>query len=141
MRMLQHLAPAILGRNLDGIIERMEMNAAPISIRHDVSPEPADVNLPKETPPDYRTIETTALVHFISARTIARGYTQFQEGDAIVTFDTQQSFTGLRHVVFTMPDGKEYVQATEGTDALHEFWDVLVGGTKLSVTLLLRIRK
>lgn len=141
MRMLLHRAGVILDRAISGVIERGEMNSGKVLVRHDVSQPPEDPNEPNRTDPEIEEFTVGALIHWITAKTIARGFTRFQEGDAIVTFSPEQCLNSLRGVTFILPDGKEYVQSNEGTDDLAEFWDSMVNGRRLAITLLLRSRK
>lgn len=139
--MLQHLANRTLTRTLDATIEREEMTTGKVVVRYEEPAAPVDPNLPDRTAAVVQELTVGALIHFISSRAVARGYSQFREGDAIVTFDSQMSFEGMTHLSFLLPNGLEYIQASEGGDELQEYFDMFVRGQAISTTLLLRVRK
>lgn len=140
MNLSLHTLPTVMARHLGGILEAKAMNTGDIELRWNSAALPADPNLEAQAvAPVRQTATVRALIHYVSVRTAMRGLTEFKAGDAIVTFDGDLNLAGRQGLTFGMPDGAEYVQAATGKD-VAEFWDVIVGGTRLSVTLLLRAK-
>lgn len=138
MNMSMHTLPLVMARHLGGILEKGHLNTADVVLRWNAAAPPSDPNLEAQAiAPVPLELTVKALVHYISVRTALRGLMEYQVGDAIVTFDGDIDLVGKEGLTFGMPDGRQYVQAGVGKD-VAEFWDVIVGGTRLSVTVLLR---
>lgn len=134
-----HRLPETFGRRLSGIIDGGLLNAGDVILRWDTSVAPADQNVEEQYLPPVPATETLgALIHWVSTRTIERGFTDFKAGDAIITFDPVVDLErpGL---TFELPDGNVYVQAAAGKQIM-EFWDVVIGGVPSTKTLLLRLK-
>lgn len=134
-----HRLPERFQRQLSRIVDNKLLNAGEIILRWNVADAPTDRNLEATyVAADLMQLTFNALIHWISQRTIERGFTEFKAGDAIITFDPDVDLT-KRDLVFVLPDGRTYVQASAGKD-LIEFWDVVLGGQPMTRTLLLRLK-
>lgn len=138
--MLAHLAGPMLQRELRTHLAAGTMNTGDVVIRWNAVAAPADANVEADYgAASYQTATVPALVFFVSAQSALSGWTQYAEGDAIVTFDPADlELTGKREVTFTLPDGKRYAQKDTDRDPV-EFWSTFVGGERLTTTLLLRL--
>lgn len=143
MKMLLHKAPLTYQRKLGSLVQGLRMDAGQITIQWDSSAAPANANLEADyAAPTVGSTTANALIHYVSATTVQRSMLEFKAGDAIVTFhptDATQKLDGKTGLRFVLPDGQTYVQAQAGKD-IAQFWDVLLAGRKMSVTLLLRLR-
>src|SRR4051812_45445151 len=98
-------------RRLGQLTQGNLLNAGPGVLRWNAAAAPTDRNVEADyAEPDE--VETTvqALIHYVSMRTVERGFAEMQAGDAIVTFDSTQDLTQAG-LAFVLPDGKTYVQA------------------------------
>lgn len=137
--MLLHNLPDLYTRHLGGLVEGKLLNAGDVILRWNSAPAPTDRNLEATyVAPIAATSTISALIHWVQMRTVQRGFTEFEAGDAIITFEAAVDLTP-QDLVFELPDGKIYVQASVGKK-LTEFWDVCIGGLPLSRTLLLRLK-
>lgn len=142
MKMLMHKAAPIFQRRLGQVVAGLGMESAAITVQWDSSAAPSDPGLESSYAAKTTGSDTVnALVHYVSATTAQRTMLGFAAGDAIVTFHPTDAalLDGKSGVSFVLPDGKTYVQAQAGGD-IQQFWDVLLAGRKMTVTLLLRIR-
>lgn len=135
-----HNLPNRFKRDLSNILGNELLNSGEVTVHWDESAAPADRNIESTYPtPVPQQQVLTALIHYVSVRTVVREFGEFQAGDAIVTFDPGFDFAGKKAMWFELPDGKQYVQQMEGKRVM-EFWDVVLGGVPATKTLLLRIR-
>lgn len=135
-----HTLPDRFARHLSAIIDNKLLNAGQVILRWNTQAGPTDRNLEQTYPEPVETsLPVNALIHFISERTIDRGFTSFKAGDAIITFDADVDLTQRDLVFLLPPDGAVYVQASAGKDVM-QFWDVVIGGNPLTRTLLLRLK-
>ena len=144
------MAEKRLGRFLGKLIEQRLLNACDIILHYvdAYAPDPNfDPNVESSYPspaPVEKTKTIGGLVHIVSARTVQRQFTEIQAGDAIVTFegtiyDTDGNpvdLTTMQKLRFEF-GGDIYVQATVGKD-LAGYWSLVIGGSLLSQTFLLR---
>src|SRR5581483_2463795 len=103
-------------------------------------PDDYDANVEGAQPartPQQETV--TALIHFVGATTKMVNYLEFQAGDAIVSFESTVQIEGRDELTFVLPNGNVYVMSLVGTKVI-EYWDVMIGGEKLSQTVALRRR-
>lgn len=141
-----HTLETRLKRTVGDLIERRLLNACTIVMRYvDAVATAGGFDRNDESTYPAREEKTSNLggfVHFVSARTTARQFTEIQTGDAIVTFEASVDFTGKDKIRFelTGPTGgaaETYVQAAVGKE-LAQYWDVVLGGYPITQTVLLR---
>jgi hypothetical protein len=152
--MALHKAEKTFSRTFGKLLQRNQMNAAPIVIHYKDVPAPAsdfDPNVESSYPAlEEKTVRIKALVHFVTARTVQRQFAEIQAGDAIVTcegalyvVDENGNETGDTIDLKTMQKTRFelnavfYVQAAVGKD-LAAYWSTFIGGNMLSQTFLLR---
>lgn len=152
--MALHLAEKKFSRTLGKLLQRNQMNAAPIVIHYKDVPAPDsdfDPNVESSYPTlEEKTVRIKALVHFVTARTVQRQFAEIQAGDAILTcegvlyeIDEEGNETekiidlnAIQKTRFNL-NGVFYVQAAVGKD-LAAYWSTFIGGNMLSQTFLLR---
>lgn len=152
--MALHKAEKKISRTLGSLLQRNEMNAAPVIIHYKDVPAPDsgfDPNVESTYPTlEEKIVRIKALVHFVTARTVQRQFAEIQAGDAILTcesvlyvVDEDGNETGDTVDLKTMQktrfelNGGFYVQAAVGKD-LAAYWSTFIGGNMLSQTFLLR---
>ncbi len=137
--MFLHTLGQRISRDLGAMIAGRNLNTGDVVFHWDAAPGPTDRNVEASYSAASPQAETKqGLIHWVSVRSVAQGaFSEFQAGDAIVTFTADVVIAGKRGLYFTLPDGNDYVQANVGKKVI-EFWDVYVGGEALSITLLLR---
>jgi hypothetical protein len=134
-----HTLPSTFARHLGAITEGRLLNAGDVILRWNTAELPSDPNLEATyAAPVAATATIPALIHYVSARAIERNFTEFRAGDAIISFEPSVNLE-LPGLVFELPDGQIYVQASSGKQVV-EFWDVVLGGVPMTRTLLLRLK-
>jgi hypothetical protein len=143
--MLMHNLPQIAARRFGGVLERGELNSGPVLLRWTEFPEGVvfDPNQEGEYPEGIsREATVTGLVYFVNQNVTSKEYAQIAENDAIVTFDAfnEPPFENMAALTLALPDGQEYVVSKTGTDAATRFYDLVLGGQRLSRTLAVRLK-
>jgi len=128
-------------RDLASIIGGRQLNTGDVVFHWDAAAGPVDRNVEASYAAAQPQSATVAgLIHWVSVRSSDRGaFQEIQTGDAIVTFQTEvrSQIEGRRELYFSLPDGNDYVQAVVGKKVM-EFWDAIIGGQPLGITLLLK---
>jgi hypothetical protein len=152
MNMLLHTSETKLKRTLGSLVENQQANSTMITVHYVDKVTPAntpgfDANDEATYPvaPTQKTAQVGALVHYVSARTNLRQFTEIQAGDAIVTFEAAPvdvnnqpvDFAQMDEIIFEM-DGKRWVQMAVGK-GLAQYWDAVLGGYPISQTIVLRL--
>lgn len=138
MGMFDHMLPTRIGRLIGTVMDRQTVNSAMVRLCWNGAAAPANPNDADTYNPKMPMSEVLpALVHWISARTIARGYTDYQAGDALITFEGAQDLASRNGLAFLLPDGLTYVQTAAGK-GVNEFWDVMLGGERMTTTVAIR---
>lgn len=128
--------------NLPFILDRLALNAAEsgttVTLRwtqlSEVTEDP--VTQAKLGVPTPMTAAVRGFVHFPSATSAVRMFTEVQVGDCLLDLPAEVELEGLDGLVFEI-DGERWLPKAVG-EKLAAHWDVLVNDQRLYRTVLLR---
>lgn len=136
--MSMHRLGQRIERTLDEILERGLLNSGDVVLRWNDAPaasDPNDESLMGTPTPREQTV--TALIYYVSAKSVPNGFMVFDKVDAILTFDSRTDLSKMNGLTYELPDGLIYVPANTGGKAV-EFWETVVQGKRLARTVAVK---
>ena len=139
--MILHNLPVTLDRRIRGTIERGELNTGPVVLDWISYPDtPFDENIEGDRPTGTPATKTVhAFIQFVNQDMVREEFAEFHAGTAICTFEADVAIDALKSLTFTLPDGNIYVPDKTGTD-VTKFWDLVIGGVRMSRTVALKLK-